>query len=246
MKTLWRVLTSLKTCVWLGLAFTAAGAAGSVLLGRHPELFADMDAFVFAGWFARKGFAAPGPTLWLYGLLLTTTLLAVNAFCCTALRLVQLFRGRLTLRRLMPHVMHLGFLGVVLAHLVSATGGDRVPGVAVPEGMFAPVGDTGLVLRLDRLHVEMAPQGYPKDFAAHVTLFRDVAPVTQGAVRANAPLFHDGYGIHLKDFGPTPWGAPYAVFDANRDPGAPWVLAAALLFTAANAVYLIPSRRENA
>jgi len=242
----WRFLTSLKTCAWLGLAFCIAGAAGSVAMGRYPELFADMDAQVFAGWFARKGTADPGPTLWLYGLLLSTGLLAVNAACCTAERLVQIFRGTVTLRRLLPHAMHLAFLGVVLSHLASALYGDRIPGVAVPQGGFARVGGTGWVLRLDRFDAVMAPEGYPKDFSATVTLYRDTTPVARGVVRTNEPLFHEGYGIYIRNFGSTPWGAPYAVFDANRDPGATAILVASLLFTAANLLYLYPSRRTDA
>ena len=243
---LWRVLTSLKTCVWAGLVFFVAGAVGSVVMGRYPELFADMDAQVFAGWFARKGTADPGPTLWLYVLLLSTGLLALNAACCTAERLVQIFRGAVTLRRLLPHVMHLAFLGVVLSHLASALYGDRIPGVAVPQGRFAPVGNTGWVLRLDRFDAVMAPEGYPKDFSARVTLYRDTAPVARGVIRTNEPLFHEGYGIYIRNFGSTPWGAPYAVFDANRDPGAAAILVASLLFTAANLLYLFPSRRTDA
>ena len=243
---LWRFLTSLKTCSWLCLAFCVAGAAGSVVMGRYPELFADMDAQVFAGWFARKGTADPGPTLWLYGLLLSTGLLAVNAACCTAERLVQIFRGTVTLRRLLPHAMHLAFLGVVLSHLASALYGDRIPGVAVPQGGFARVGGTGWVLRLDRFDSVMAPEGYPKDFSATVTLYRDTTPVARGVVRTNEPLFHEGYGIYIRNFGSTPWGAPYAVFDANRDPGATAILVASLLFTAANLLYLFPSRRTDA
>ena len=243
---LWRFLTSLKTCAWLGLAFCIAGAAGSVAMGRYPELFADMDTQVFAGWFARKGTADPGPTLWLYGLLLSTGLLAVNAACCTAERLVQIFRGTVTLRRLLPHAMHLAFLGVVLSHLASALYGDRIPGVAVPQGGFARVGGTGWVLRLDRFDSVMAPEGYPKDFSATVTLYRDTTPVARGVVRTNEPLFHEGYGIYIRNFGSTPWGAPYAVFDANRDPGATAILVASLLFTSANILYLYPSRRTDA
>ena len=246
MTVLWRFLTSLKTCTWAGLAFCVAGAVGSVVMGRYPELFADMDAQVFAGWFARKGFSDPAPTLWLYGLLLATALLAVNAACCTFDRLVQIFRGAFAIRRLLPHVMHLAFLGVILSHLVSAVYGDRIPGVAIPQGGFAPVGGTGWVLRLDRFDAVMAPEGYPKDFSATVTLFRDTSPVTRGVVRTNAPLFHEGYGIYIRNFGTTPWGAPYAVFDANRDPGASAILAASLLFTAANLLYLVPSGRNDA
>ena len=246
MTAFWRFLTSLKTCAWAGLVFCVAGAAGSVAMGRFPELFADMDAQVFAGWFARKGLVDPAPTLWLYGLLSCTGLLVVNAACCTFERLVQIFRGTVTMRRLLPHVMHLAFLGVVLSHLVSAVYGDRIPGVAIPQGGFAPVGGTGWVMRLDRFDAVMAPEGYPKDFSATVTLFRDRTPVARGVVRTNEPLFHEGYGIYIKNFGTSPWGAPYAVFDANRDPGATAILVASLLFSAANLLYLFPARRNDA
>src|SRR5512143_4368776 len=166
MKALWRFLTSLETCAWVSLAFALAGAAGSVIMGRYPEIFSDMDAQVFAGWLARKGLGSPGPSLWLYALLLSTGLLAANAACCTAERLVQILRGKATLRRLLPHVMHIAFLGVVFSHLASSVWGDRIAGVAVPEGSFAPVGATGLVLRLDRLDVAMAPEWDAKGFAA--------------------------------------------------------------------------------
>jgi len=242
-RAVWRFLTSLTTCIWASLAFSLAGAIGSVVLGRYPEIFSDMDARVLAGWFAAKGFADPGPTLWLYGLLAATVLLAVNAACCTLERLLQIFRGKVTLRRLLPHIMHIAFLGVVLSHLVSSVSGDRVPGIQVPEGGFAPVGGTGWVLRLDRLHVEMAPEGYPRDFQAAVTLYRDRDPLARGIVRANHPLFHEGYGIYLKNFGPTPWGGSYAVFDANRDSGAPAILFFSVLFTAANLAWLLPERK---
>jgi hypothetical protein len=246
MMTIWRFLTSLKTCAWAALLFCVAGAAGSVAMGRHPELFADMDAYVFAGWFARKGTIDPGPTMWLYGLLLSTCLLAVNAACCTAERLVQIIRGAATLRKLLPHVMHLAFLGVVLSHLASAVYGDRIPGIAVPQGGFAPVGNTGWTLRLDRFDAVMAPERYLKDFSATVTLYHGRNPVARGVVRTNEPLFHDGYGIYIKDFGSTPWGSRYVVFDANRDPGANAILVSSLLFTTANLLYLVPSRRTDA
>jgi hypothetical protein len=243
MKTLWRILTSLKTCVWTGLAFTLAGAAGSFVMGRFPGLFSDMDAQVFSGWIARKGFVSPAATSWLYGLLFATLLFAVNAACCTADRLVKIFRGKATLRAFMPHVMHLAFIGVILSHLVGAAFGDRNPGVAVPQGGFAPVGGTGWVLGLDRIAVVPGDEGYPRDFQAAVTLYRETTPVARGIVRANEPLFHEGYGFYIKTFGTAPWGAPYAVFDANRDPGAVPILVSSLLFTAANLCYLLPARR---
>jgi hypothetical protein len=225
--------------------FTVAGAVGSVVMGRRGDLFGDMDAAVFSAWFSARGFEDPAASLWLYGLLAGTGLLAVNAACCTAERLVQIFRGTVTLRRLLPHVMHLAFLGVVLSHLVSATAGDRVKGIQLPEGGFAPIGSSGLTVGVDKIHLEMAPQGYPKDFGAAVSVYRGTQTVARGWVRANRPLFHEGYGIYLKTFGQAPWGGLYAELDANRDPGALPILVASAVFTAANLLYLLPARRKD-
>jgi len=246
MRALWRFVTSVRTCVWTGLVFCLAGAVGSVVMERRPDLFGDMDAQVFTEWLAAKGFAAPGPSLWLYALLATTALFAVTAACCTAERVVRLVRARGGVRRLLPHAMHLGFLGVVLGHLASAGWGDRISGVAVPQGGFAPLGGTGWFLALERLDVTMAEEGYPRDYAAAVALYEGTVPAARGVVRINEPLFHRGYGIYLKSFGAVPGGVPYAVFDANSDPGAGVVLAASLFFTAANLLHLWPTREGDA
>jgi len=246
MTRLWRLLTSLSTCVWLALLLCLAGAAGSLALGWFPRLFSDMDAQAFAVWFARKGLRVPAATLWLYGLLAATALLAANAACCAADGLLTVLRGKATLRRILPHVMHLAFLGVVLSHLVSAVYGDRIPGVMVPEGGVAPVGATGWALRLDRLDATLGASWPPQDASATVTLFRDRTPVTRGVIGTNRPLFHGGYGFYIKNFGSTGRGASFAVIDAVRDPGAPAILVASLLFTAANLLYILRSGGNDA
>jgi len=87
--------------------------------------------------------------------------------------------------------------------------------------------------------------GVPERFFRQGDALRGTFPVARGVVRTNEPFFHEGYGIYIKNFGTTPWGAPYAVFDANRDPGASAILVASMLFTAANLLYLYPSRRTD-
>jgi cytochrome c biogenesis protein ResB len=116
----------------------------------------------------------------------------------------------------------------------------------VLQDSVAPVGKTGWALRLERLDAALGPEWPPQDAYATVTLYRDRTPVAHGVVRTNRPLFHGGYGIYLRNFGSTRGGASFAVFDATRDPGAPAILVASLLFTAANLLYLFPSGRADA
>jgi hypothetical protein len=244
LSALWRFLTSLRTCAWTGLAFTAAGVVGSLFLGRRPDLFGDMDRGLLGEWFRAKGFADPAATLWLYALLAATGLMALNAACCTVERLSKILKGKATLRRLLPHVMHLAFLGVVAAHLASSVSGERHGGIVVPQGGTVAVPGTPFLVRLDRFDLEVDPVlGYPRSYGAWVTLGRDGRPVASGKVEANGPLLHDGYALYLKDFGPSPFGAPQGEFALNRDPGAPFILLFSVLFTAANLLYLLPPRK---
>jgi ResB-like family len=240
LRALWQRLTSPKTCVALAALFLVCGAAASVAIGRSPAPLQPV-----AGGPLSAG-AAAGSPFWRYGLLAAVGLLAANASCCTAQRLVRAVRGRDSLGRLLPHVMHLAFVAVLLAHLLSAFSVARIDGLIVAQGGYLPVGGTGWTLSLERLDATVGAEWPPRDVAATVSLYRDRTKVARTVVRTNEPLFHGGYGFYLKYFGTTPRGVPYAVFDARHDPGAPAVLAAALLFTLANVLHIVASRRNDA
>jgi len=83
-------------------------------------------------------------------------------------------------------------------------------------------------------------RGVSRDFSATVTLFRDRTPVAHGVVRTNEPLFHEGYGIYVKNFGDHAVGRHLRRLRREPRPGATAILAASLLFTAANLLYLVP------
>lgn len=101
-------------------------------------------------------------------------------------------------RRYLPHVMDEAFLIVASGHLVSSVSRDRVRSIPVFEGGLSRVVGTPCSLRVNRVNLKMSDRGYPVEFFADITLFKDVEAVSGGRVRVNHPIVHDGYGIYIK------------------------------------------------
>ncbi len=178
---------------------------------------------------------------WLWLAVLLLVLLAVNTITCS---LQTIFRryGQVRLSSLLaPQLMHLGFLLVVLAHLLSAAGSEKGT-MQVPEGAVVefPGGST---VRLDRFSQEVGPMGMPTDYHVRVRYLADGREVDR-TVAPNHPFFLDGYGLYLKELAPPPMRM--ALVEIHREPGAGVALAGALLFMAGNVLLLVVRRGQPA
>jgi cytochrome c biogenesis protein ResB len=133
--------------------------------------------------------------------------------------------------------MHLGFLLIVLAHLLSAKGGAK-EAMQLFEGSVLAFPD-GSNVRVEEIAVTTGPMGMPTDYRAElraVTGGRE----TPGSMRPNAPFFHGGVGIYLKHVEAFPYRTAFV--EIHREPGAGWALGGAFLFTAGNMALLVVRR----
>lgn len=228
MEKLYRFLASLDFGLGLLVAVLLLLAAGS-FSGGGAEGSGINDMALFA-WLARAPLAH---AWWLWGALAGLALLVLNTLLCSidALR-ARLGRDRL-LRLLAPQVMHLGFLLVVLAHLLSAKGGEK-GALLIPEGAVVDL-PGGRRLQVTALSQQTGAYGMPTAMQA---LVHYTAPdgVRQARVRPNHPLFLDGYGVYLKQLELQP--RRVALLELHREPGGLAALAGALCFTVGNLVWL--------
>lgn len=217
---------SLKTTVWTLLAFIAVFFAGSYLMPAHRELFAPMNETLLFAWLSDFAVRDPWRTWWFFLSLALLLLLTINTVVCS----LQAIRGKWAredfLVRIAPQVVHIGFLLILLAHLLGAGWGYRLSGM-LPEGASAQIpGDRILLLR--SLRVLPDPAGYVRGWQADVALFRNGQRIASGTLAPNRPLFHEGTGIYLKSFDLE--RVPAAFLLVHRDPGAIWALAGGILF----------------
>jgi hypothetical protein len=224
------LMTSLDIAIWLLGGVMVLLATGSFVCGAGSGI----NEVALLSWLAEVSIRI---SWWLWGTLGLLALLALNTVLCSfeSLR-AKWSRGSFVVR-IAPQMMHLGFLFIVLAHLVTAYGGFK-DGGSLPEGGAFSFPD-GSRVELTRLEIRMGPMGMPLDFGGtlrHLTGSGELRTVFS----PNHPYFYKGFGVYLKHVQPFP--VKTAIVEIHREPGAGLALIGATFFTVAN-IMLIWLRR---
>lgn len=226
---------SLRTAIWLLLVVLLFLFAGTFVMPR--EEFGTINAQPFFAWMVKN---PAGATWWLWGSLGLLALLSANTLLCSLESVIRKRTGRQWLLIVSPQVIHMGFLFIMLAHIIDASASFR-GNLVVHEGMEYQLPD-GLTLRVNSLDMEIGPQGYPTGWRADVEYLSNGAAIRRDSLGPNRPSFYQGLGIYLKDLRPYPKAA---LFEISREPGAKWALVGAIFFMAGTvALMLLKIRRE--
>jgi len=236
MKRLWNLLISLELCLVLLALVSASMAAGSFRLkGPFAEAINAMPLF---SWLAGAPFSH---SWWLWATVILLALLATNTLLCSveALRQRRSSVGLLTL--LAPQLIHLGFLLIVAAHLISAYGAysDQIE-VAEYSVLRLPSGAT---VRVETITAVVSPMGMPLAISCQLAL-DPRNPAARVVISPNHPWFSGGYGVYIKQAAASPY--PRALLEVHREPGSALALAGAVVFTLGNIIvlWLRSGRRE--
>ncbi|GAB4268845.1 MAG: hypothetical protein Kow0092_22740 [Deferrisomatales bacterium] len=196
-----RWFSSLKTALVLVVALCALAIWGSVQIQVAPGAYGAIEEGVLLEWLRSHGLARPGASWWILALVGATALLALNAAVCTLRRLLRHGRRRsLPLRSAAAHGAHLGFLLVLLAHLIGSAAGFRSDGHrAVSGGSFRVPPRPRWRFAVSDARVRYAPEGYPASLSARVRVLDGDRVIADSPVAINRPLIVDGVATYLKD-----------------------------------------------
>ncbi|MHB8845921.1 MAG: cytochrome c biogenesis protein ResB [Nitrospirota bacterium] len=226
---------SLKTTVWTLLALICVFFLGSYLMPAYKDVHGSMNDRLLFQWVEEYASGHVWATSWFFLSLAGLALLTVNTIVCS----IQAIRGRWSredfLLRIAPQIVHIGFLFILLAHLLGAGWGYRISGM-LPVEQLAALPD-GRGLYLNDLRPVVDEQGRLKDWTAEVFIVENGKRVTAGTLGPNTPLFHKGMGVYLKSFDLQ--DRPAAALMVNRDPGAVWALLGSLFFMAGTAIIVV-------
>lgn len=231
---------SLKTTVWTLTAIVALFFIGSYMMPVHGDVFGPMNSGLLADWAAEIGIHDLWHTWWLFASVVALVLLTVNTLVCS----IQAVKGKWSrsdaLLRLSPQVIHLGFLFVLLGHLLGAGWGYRLSGM-LPEGASAGLPDNRS-LHLVEVRADVDERGALRGWSAVVDLYRGNVLLKSGILGPNRPLFHEGTGIYLMNLDFRQ--GPVAFLMANKDPGALWALVGGILTLAGSMMLLVLKWRK--
>lgn len=232
LKFLYSRLSSLSVGLWLmagvmiflGIgSFFNSGEAGEAI-NRLP-LLAWLKVFPLSA------------TWWLWITILFLGLLAINTVLCT-IESLRTRWGKTSIHLLIaPHLMHIGFLLIVTAHLTSAIGSfsQQIP---MPEGASITFPD-GTRLQLAHVDATIGPMGFPLDFRGEIH-HQNAEGISVKTISPNNPYFYRGFGVYLKDVVTAEQRG--ALLEIHREPGAGLALAGALVFLAGNLVVVARRR----
>jgi hypothetical protein len=213
---------SLRTAIWLFIALVCLVLYGSIVMPAHEEFLALHSVALF-GWMMEMPVSI---TWWLWASLGVLSLLTVNTILCS---IEAVFRKREAKQRLLiisPQIMHLGFLFMLLAHLLSSYGSEK--GIAYAyNGTVLQLTDN-LEVRFNQVNASVDAAGYIRDWSAEIEYFREGRPLTTDKILPNSPSFKDGLGIYIKTVKVAPF--PVAMIEVSREPGAIWALVGGVLF----------------
>ncbi len=217
---------SLKTTVWTLFGLVCLFFIGSYMMPVHRAVFAPMNDVLLFQWIEDLAAQNLWQTWWFFAVLAGLVLLTINTIVCSILAIRGKWSRADVLRRLSPQVIHIGFLFILLAHLLGAGWGYKLSGM-MNEGAFARLPE-GRTLSLRSLDAKTDPSGYMRDWSAEVSLYENDKMVKSGTLGPNRPLFYHGVGIYLKSLSFEQGTA--ALILVNKDPGALWALAGSIFF----------------
>jgi cytochrome c biogenesis protein ResB len=230
----------MRTALWLLMAQLLLFVAGAVLMPTRPEYEA-MNSTALFKWLIESPLSV---TWWLWASVLVLSLMTLNTVACSIESVIRKRQNRQWLLVVSPQIIHVGFILMLVAHLLSSAGATR-GGAVVREGTLISL-DNESTLRVKSLSVTISPRGYPMDWRADIDFFdggQVLTPSRSDHLAPNKPSFHRGFGVYLKDIRPYP--VKTALLEINREPGAPWALAGGILFTIGTiALVALKIRRE--
>jgi cytochrome c biogenesis protein ResB len=215
-----RWFSSLKLTVWILTILIGVFFLGSYLMPLYPGAHAGMNDMPLVQWWWKSGKNYGAINGWLPLSVLLLLILTLNTLVCT-------------LRSIRPgpsiwaHITHLGFLVILVAHLVSAAYGFREGGIVLIRGRNVAIPKLEIQIELNRINYEPYPGGMPKNYSADVTLIAN-GERSEKRLGPNKPAFYQGIPIYLKNLGFRP--VPYAVCEVAHDPGALVALAGSIIF----------------
>ncbi len=217
---------SLKTTVWTLFALVCFFFIGAYMMPAHREVFLSMNDQILLRWVDNTASGNLRHTWWFFAAFAALVLLTINTLVCS----LQAVKGKWSradfLLRISPQIVHIGFLFILLAHLLGAGWGYKLSGM-MPEGAYAPLPENR-ALHLQKIHVTTDARGYVLDWSAEAALFENNTPVKTGTLGPNKPLLYKGVGIHLKSLNFD--RGPAALLVIARDPGVVWAFAGGVLF----------------
>ena len=222
LKNVLKIFLSIRTSIWLMLVLLVLLFYGAVVMPLKEE-FLMLHTTPLFQWLLEN---PPEITWWLWGAIAVASLLAVNTILCSIESFIKKRSARHWLLLIAPQIIHVGFLFMLLAHLLSSFGGFKGT-TFVFRGTVLQL-PNGQDVVFDDITIDRDESGYISDWSAHIRYFKNGRHLASDVILPNDPSFQGGLGIYIKTVQMRPF--PAALIEVSREPGAIWALVGGVCF----------------
>lgn len=173
-------------------------------------------------------------TWWLWGSIALLGLLTLNTIFCSIDSVIKKMGMKRLLLVISPQVIHIGFLLILLAHLLSSIGGFKGYRVA-QEGAVFNMPDN-IMISVKKINMHLDREGFLADWSVDIEYSPEGSPARAETLLPNKPSFYKGIGIYVKDLRYYPRAI---LLEVSREPGAVPALIGGILFMAGTFSLLI-------
>ena len=222
LKRFTNIFFSLRTTFWLLGFMLVLMLAGAFIMPSQKE-FETIHSTPMFEWLKIQPIAI---TWWLWSLIGVLTILTVNTLFCSVESIIKKRKVTRWLLLISPQIIHIGFLFMLFAHLMSATGSYQKFAVA-QEGSMLRISDN-VVLKVKDINIQSDHNGYITDWKVVIEYLKEGKESLADAILPNSPSLLSGFNINVKDLQAYPYEA--VLLQVSREPGAVWALAGSIIF----------------
>ncbi len=205
MKKIRGFFSSIILTVVLAVLICIVAAIGSIITIQHPAVMSYLDHEVLI--YGLKELSHQFEIYWIIVLTFLIALFAINTFVCTLDKITSIVKNRGNWRRLMPQIVHIGFLIALTGHLIGSVSGFKTTGNVLFKDELTPVAAVrDLSVRLDDFTAKNDSYGYRDYMKTTISLFRDNVKILTGDISVNHPLIYKGIAFYHNDDGQAPDG----------------------------------------
>ncbi len=214
---------SIRTTIWLLLVLIAALFAGAFIMPAKEE-FQTIHSMPLFDWLREQSI---GITWWLWSAIGILAVITINTIACSIESVIKKRKVTQWLLLISPQVIHIGFLFILLAHLLSSSGGF-MGNVVAKEGTLLKMPLDNLVLHIKNINIDIDHYGYVRNWHVDVQYLSGQDKVISDRIKPNKPSLKEGFNINIKDLQAFPQKA--VLIQVSREPGAIWALIGGILF----------------
>jgi hypothetical protein len=213
---------SLGTTLWLlGLLLVLFFVGAFIMPGNNA--FQQLHSMPLFDWIQKQPLKE---IWWLWGIIGVLAVIAINTLFCSVESLIKKRKVTHWLLLISPQIIHIGFLFMLLAHLLSAFGASQQNANVMEGSRLRISNDT--ILKIDKIDIDIDYYGYITDWKVDVKYISGNELLQSDRIMPNKPSVFNGININIKNLKPYP--QKIALLQLNREPGAMWALAGGILF----------------